>query len=851
MLDKKVKRFFIFSVISVLIVCGVVFVSVTLFMSGQTEASVEEINNFYMSEMSRQIQQKFDSVTSLRLDQVDGIMRRCGMQSHQYADEMFEVMKESAEIRNFDYFGLYSQKGEEKRLLGEPLQIAYYDSMLEKLGENGDAIGVATDSRGEKMLMLAKQTDCLMENGSRISVMIAGVTMDYLGKALFLDEKDAMVYSHVIDRNGTFVVRSNNAYRNSYFERIRALAVDSDGMTVEDYIAEMKENMDIEQDYSAVLLTQDGSRNHLYCSLISDDVDWFLISVMPGGTLDARLHTLDRTRILTMVISSSSILLAMLVIFIMYYRLSRQQMREMDRKEQEAVRANRAKSEFLSSMSHDIRTPMNAIIGMTEIALKNLRDPVRIEDCLKKVRLSSRHLLGLINDVLDMSKIESGKMTLNISQTSLREVMDDIVNIMQPQVKEHNQYFDIFIQDIRAEEVECDAVRLNQVLLNLISNAVKFTPEGGRINVRLYQDSSPLGEEYVRTHFWVEDTGIGMSKEFQQKIFDTFAREESREKVQKTLGTGLGTSISKNIVNLMGGTIELESEEGKGSKFHVTLDLKQADMSEDQMRLPAWNVLVVDDNEALCLSAAASLEALGVHTEWVQSGRAALDLIEERHNRGDDYQFVLIDWKMPEMDGPQTVREIHQRVGGAVRVFLISAYDWSELEGQKPQEGVEGFISKPLFRSSLYNSLKQYAQDDPDQEETGEEQIDLSGKNVLLAEDIEINWEIAKEILSATGLKLEWAENGRECVDKFIQSQPGFYDAVLMDIRMPVMDGYTATREIRALERSDSSLPIIAMTADAFADDAQRCYESGMNAHLTKPLDIRECMRTLQKFLKI
>lgn len=848
-LDRRIKRFFAVSIVSVVFVCLVVFSSAILYMQHQTENSVEDISNIYMEEVSFQIQQKFASITDLRLEQVNGAIKRAEQEAANSWDALVEDLRFSAEVRGFTYMGLYSQYGEEERIVGGHLEISGYDRMLKNIKDNGSAIAVATDKKGEKMLMLAVEVNYPLKDGGNSTALIVGVPMDYLKEALFLDEKDANVYSHVIARDGSFVIRSNDAYRDNYFNRVDALFEEIDGKTVEDFKSELRNALETDQHYSSVI-SVDGERRYLCCTPISKKVDWYLVAVMPSSVLNERLSKLDATRITIMISSAMIILLTMLIIFIMYYRLSKQQMVELDKKERAAVRANMAKSEFLSSMSHDIRTPMNAIIGMTEIALRNIQDMVRVEDCLKKVRLSSKHLLGLINDVLDMSKIESGKMTLNIGQMSLREAMDDIVNIMQPQVKERSQYFDIFIRDILAENVCCDAVRLNQVLLNLLSNAVKFTPEEGRINVHLWQEPSAKGEKYVCTHFVVEDTGIGMSEEFQKKIFDTFAREEENEKVQKIAGTGLGTSITKSIVSMMGGTIQLSSKQGEGSSFHVIVDLERAEQSEQEMKLPDWNVLVVDDNELLCVSAVANLEALGVHADWTMNGMQAVDMIEEHHKKKQDYHFVLVDWKMPNMDGIATIREIHRRVGRNVPIFLISAYDWGDLEQQVFDAEIEGFISKPLFKSTLFARLKQYVDGNMPNSEEEEEDVDFTGKNVLLAEDIDINWEIANEIFSAVGLKLEWAVNGQDCVDKFVKSEVGFYDAILMDVRMPVMNGYDATRTIRALDRPDKDLPIIAMTADAFADDAQRCFESGMNDHLTKPLDIRECMRTFQKYLK-
>lgn len=431
---------------------------------------------------------------------------------------------------------------------------------------------------------------------------------------------------------------------------------------------------------------------------------------------------------LTIIVVETVILLGIMLIFFLYYRASRQQIQKLEKAEREAVQANKAKSEFLSSMSHDIRTPMNGIVGMTAIAMANINDTGKVEDCLVKISLSSKHLLGLINDVLDISKIESGKLSLNMTQVSLRETMESIVNIVQPQIKERKQHFDISIQKIQTEEVYCDSVRLNQVLINLLSNALKFTPEGGRINVYLEQEASPKGDSFVRCHFRVKDNGMGMTPEFQEKIFETFSREEKIQ-VDRIEGTGLGMAITKAIVDTMGGTIELHSEPEKGTEFHITLDLEKAETKED---------------------------------------------------------MVLPPWKMPD---------------------------------KTPEEDKKDDLQ------------------------------DFSGMRILLSEDNDLNWEIAEDILSEVGFELERAENGQICVDKFSRSQVGYYDIILMDIRMPVMDGYEASKIIRSLNRPDVNLPIIAMTADAFSDDIHKCLECGMNEHVAKPIEVDRLTEILKKYL--
>lgn len=849
MVDKKTSKFLKLSSIAMLIICVAVFVFMSLYMKNATKKSVREINHLYMSEMNLQLRQKFTSIISLRMEQIEGIIKRDPPESVVYGDDMKKSLTTSAEIRGFSYLGLYSETGNLEGIYGDEIHITDVDTLKSLLDEDGFIVMRATDKDEEKILVLGKKAAYPMGNGEESIALIACIPMEFLNNALFLSEDDSMIYSHIIDIDGTFIVRNGDAYRENYFDRIENEYEDIKDQNSKQLVQDMKQSMEAQEEYYTVITSKEKENVQICCSPISENTNWYFVSVMRNDAMEAPIVKLDKIRMGIMFLSSGIIVIGMFLIFLYYIRSSKQQMIALQEAKRASDIANNAKSEFLSSMSHDIRTPMNAIIGMTEIALKNTNDAFRVEDCLKKVKLSSKHLLGLINDVLDMSKIESGKMTLNINPMSLRDAMDDIVNIVQPQVKAGKQDFDVFIHDIMSEEVYCDSVRLNQVLINLLSNAVKYTPAHGRVDVYLYQEPSELGDEYIRNHFIVQDTGMGMSEEFQKKIFDNFSREETEE-IHNIIGTGLGMAITKHIVDMMHGTIGLESKKGVGSKFHVILDLKKATIEEKEMKLPAWNILIVDDNEQLCTSAASNLSELGVHAEWTTDGQDAVEMIQKRHDKNDDYQFVLIDWKMPNMDGLETIRQIHKNVGNSVPIFLISAYDWSELEDQISLSDIEGFISKPLFKSTLYSRLVQYTEEQKSvAEKEADNTVHFGDKHVLLAEDIDLNWEIANEILSSLGLILERAVNGQDCVDKFQQSETGFYDAILMDIRMPVMNGYDATKIIRTLDRPDKDLPIIAMTADAFADDAKQCMDCGMNAHLTKPLNMKEIMRVLTKYL--
>ena len=844
---KKTKRFLLVSMSCLVLLCVLIFIWLSSAMTGKSEEAINEVGKIYMSEMSMQLQQKFDAITTSWISQVEGIIRRTPPEENQYGQKMLDELALGASVRGFEYLGLYTFDGECEDIYGGPVSF-YSEEEFQSTIEEEKKIISGYDAEGEKLLFLTIDAEYPMKGGKDSDMLVAGLPMSQLEAALVLYEERSMVYTHIVRKDGGFVVRSGEAFRDNYFDRLLETISSESEKSPEEYIDEIQTAMEENGEYSALVISDDTHR-HIYCAPLSNS-DWYLVSVMPYGVLDDAIMHLSDERQKKMLTAGSIILAALLLIFIFYYRMSQQQLVELDKAEKAATSANKAKSEFLSSMSHDIRTPMNGIVGMTAIAIANIQDTARVQDCLKKISLSSRHLLGLINDVLDMSKIESGKLSLNIDILSLRDVMENIVNIIQPQIKERRQHFDIFIENIESEEVCCDGVRLNQVLVNLLSNAIKFTPEEGTINVYLYQEASPAGDSYVRCHFRVKDNGIGMSQEFQRKIFETFSREDS--KVHKIEGTGLGMAITKFIVGMMGGTIEVESEQGKGSEFHVTIDLERATIQDADIVLPPWRLLVVDNNEDLCRSAASVLKGIGVQAEWVLNGREALQKIEENHRKNADYEIILLDWKMPDMNGLETTRGIRKIVGDDLPILIISAYDWSDIEEEARAAGAQGFISKPLFKSNLYLGLSRYVEgmlEDDEQETNAEKELDFGGLRILLAEDNDLNWEIAEDILTDVGFEVEWAENGQICVDKFKQSELGYYDAVLMDIRMPVMNGYDAAKAIRALDRPDARLPIIAMTADAFSEDIQRCLECGMNEHVAKPIDIEKLMKLLKRYL--
>lgn len=530
----------------------------------------------------------------------------------------------------------------------------------------------------------------------------------------------------------------------------------------------------------------------------------------------------------------------------------REQMQALHDALMQAQHANNAKTTFLNNMSHDIRTPMNAIIGFTTIAISHIDNKDQVLDSLQKVLSSSNHLLSLINDILDMSRIESGKVQIKEQECNISELTHNLVNIIQPQVKAKQLELFIDTFDVANEDVIADSLKLSQVFVNLLSNAVKYTPAGGTVSFRIKQETT-FHHGFGDYTFIVKDNGIGMSTEFVSHIFEPFERESS---VTKTgiQGTGLGMAITKNIVEMMGGEIIVNSEKNKGSEFIVKLSLKLQDVEKNAAQikeLEGLRAMVVDDDPDSCDSVTKMLKTLGMRAEWTTSGREAVYRAKNAYNEGDSYHTFIIDWQMPEQSGIETARKIRKAVGEDAPIIILTAYDWTDIEQEAKEAGVTGFCAKPMFMSDLKSALLA-ANDliEKEPEEAPWDKVDFTGKRVLLVEDNEINREIAEVILSETGLTVESAPDGTDAVSMVEKSPENYYDAILMDVQMPVMDGYEATRTIRAMQRGDvKTIPILAMTANAMEEDKEMALTSGMNAHIAKPIDTELLISILSKYL--
>lgn len=824
---------------------------------------ISKMGNVYTSGMSEEIAMHFETIINLQIDKAATILSSIPDDSARYGEEMIKALEKEGREHGYDYFSLMDSEGNFEVIYGEDLVIIDPEPFITSMNNGDKKVAIAKRTSDQDninsgdIIALGISSSYPMKDGKRSTAMVIGIPVSDLSLPLSLSmDNSILVYSHVIRIDGSFIIRSEEISENNYFDRMRNAYHDVDGGDIEDYISILRSHMEKNEDFfQNFYMNSDGEavnyKNEkcaLFCTRLTNS-EWYLITVMPYGSINEIIEESNSYQQRMYAVTVSIMLVVIIVIFILYFKMTWNQMTEMETARKEAVKANKAKSEFLSNMSHDIRTPMNAIVGMTAIAVTHLDDRQQVQTCLKKISLSSKHLLGLINDILDMSKIESGKMTLNMDMISLREVMDSIISIVQPQIKAKNQNFEVSIYDIKCENVYCDSVRLNQVILNLMSNAIKFTHDGGDIRTVLYQEDSDKGENYIRVHFIVKDNGIGMSPEFKEKIFESFMREDNK-RVHHTEGSGLGMSITKYIIDAMGGSIEVESEQGKGSEFRITIDMEKATESEEEMILPKWRMLVVDDDNLLCESAVNSLKEIGVDADWCLNAEKALEMVSENNRKRTPYEIILIDWKLPGMDGIEATKLIRKEMNNNIPIILISAYDWSDIEENAKKAGVTGFISKPLFKSTLYHGLRQFSGGKL-QEESKEktEEHKLTHMKVLLAEDNDLNWEIANELLTPLGLDMDHAENGKICLEMFQKSPVGYYSAILMDIRMPVMSGLEATEEIRKLDRSDAGVPIIAMTADAFTEDRQKCLNAGMNAHIAKPIDVKEVERMLEKFV--
>ena len=635
----------------------------------------------------------------------------------------------------------------------------------------------------------------------------------------------------MIDANGDYILKGDSFKNSSFFEFYKSY-----NQTDPKSSGELFNNI-TSSTGSVPMINSHKQECILAYTPVSASAGWTVLGLVPSKDLNT-----DTENWLLIGIVSLGLLILFLfdLLWILYFN------KRLQIAAREAESANKAKTDFLSTMSHDIRTPMNAIIGLTTIAEKNIGDVDSTKESLRKISLASNHLLTLINDILDISKVESGKLKLSPLTFSIVETVENLVTVSQPMIKEKNIEFNFHTNQMEKEYLYTDQLRLNQIYINILSNAIKYTEPGGSVSVDLSQDKSDK-PGCIRMTYVVADTGIGMSPEFMETMYQPFSRQiDSR--VNSIQGTGLGLAITKQMVDLLGGTIDCQSEQGKGTTFTIVLDIPEADRQREDMQLESVDVLIVDDDEVMLETTVDILESLGASAEQAPSGLEALGMIEHRHLSGKDYDAVIIDWKMPELDGLETIRRIRAEIDANIPILLISAYDWSDIEDKAKAAGANAFVGKPLFRSTLYDKINDLIGVESRSIEPEDDYSDLHGLHILVAEDNDINWEIISAILAMYGITTDRAENGRICVDIMREAEKGAYELIFMDVQMPEMNGLDATREIRRLEDPwASSIPIIAMTADAFSENVTECLNAGMNGHIAKPVDIKIVIKEIRR----
>ena len=649
-------------------------------------------------------------------------------------------------------------------------------------------------------------------------------------KWIFPQEEYENAELSMIDADGNYIIKDHSFKNSNFFEFYRSY--NSGDTAAQELFEKITSSTG-----SCSMYNSRGEKCILAYTPIASKAEWVLLSFMPMNELNVNTEN-------WMLVGIVSVGLLILFVFDLTVMLYFNQ--KLHAAAREAAFANQAKTDFLSTMSHDIRTPMNAIIGLTTIAKKNLDDTESVRENLQKITLASNHLLTLINDILDISKVESGKLILSPQTFSIVETVENLVNISQPMIKEKNIEFHFHISRMEKEYLYADQLRLNQIYINILSNAIKYTEPGGHVSVDMREDESKK-PGCVQLTYIVSDSGIGMSPEYMANMYQPFSRQTD-SRVNSIQGTGLGLAITKQMVDLMNGTINCQSEPGKGTTFTVILDIPIAERQREDMVLEPMDVLIVDDDPILLETAADTLKSLGVTADCAESASKALEMITHRHETEQDYRIVILDWKMPDIDGIEMTRRIRSTVSPDIPILLISAYDRTDIEGAAKKAGANAFISKPLFRSTLYDTINDVLGTGAKSAEPENDYSDLHGMNILIAEDFDVNWEVISALLEMYGINTERAENGRICVEKIKSAAEGSYDLIFMDIQMPEMNGLDATKNIRALDDPwASSIPIIAMTADAFSENVTECLNAGMNGHISKPVDIKLVIKEIYR----
>lgn len=810
-----------------------------------TENSVYDVSELYLQELTNQKVNQFQINLENQARQLRIAIATINAEDTGSKQKLQNCIRETNRESNFDFFALIDEEGTiytESDVINDPSKYPFVNKDQKEAEVSLERVD------GNNLIMVMVPLEDSSFEGRKIIRAAAGINTEAFSDKVFSQYDFGRIFCEVIMADGSFVIKTNHNHlkeKSNLFSGLEREAVFGENFTLD----HLKSDINSGKSGVASYYLQDILHYTYYAPI--EGTDWYMKTTIHYDLVSSKIDAVRQTMTQNSLVQLALVVLMLLAAFGIYLSVRRKN-DKLNYQRIQAEESNRAKSTFLSNMSHDIRTPMNAIIGFTNLAIQSKESMERVQGYLVKILASSNHLLTLINDVLEMSRIESGKIYLDETECNLSEILHDLNTIIIGQIEGKQQELLMDAVDVVNEDVYCDKLRLNQILLNLLSNAIKFTPSGGKISVQFKQkEEAPEG--YGAYELRVKDSGIGMTQEFADKVFTPFERERTST-VSGIQGTGLGMSITKSIVDLMDGRIEVKTVPEQGTEFiiHVNFRLQETQREYTPIaELTGVKALVVDDDFDACDAATRMLLKLGMQSEWTLSGKEAVLRTKQSVSLNDAFGVYIIDWRLPDLGGVEVARQIRAIVGDSAPILIMTAYDWANIEDEARAAGVNAFCSKPMFMSDLQATLSKAIGQQvliPEASEEPVDTVDFTGKRVLLVEDNELNREIAHEILSQAGFEVEAAEDGSIAVEMVQESEPGYYDLILMDVQMPIMNGYEATKAIRSLENKElASTVIIAMTANAFEEDKKAALDAGMNDHIAKPIDIEVLFEVLGK----